>query len=113
VLHFVLPDVEDEVPHLLSTDLQLWVNLGRDTWPKIEEVVLQSQTDEEDILRGYESESAEVDEVEEVEEVEMQMDSEDEHYNDFYDDDYDMYGGYESPWLYDSDELEEIIWSFK
>ena len=98
------------MPHLLSTDLQLWVNTGRGTWPTIQEIILKSQRDEVNILPGHESEST--DEDHEVE-YEMQMDSEGEQHDDIYDDDYDMYGGYESPWLYDSDELEEIICSFR
>ena len=55
---------------LLSTDLQSWVNLGRGTWPTIQQIVIENQTEEENILLGNESEWAEEDQVEEDEETE-------------------------------------------
>ena len=88
----------------LSADLQLWVNLERGTWPTIQEIMVENQTDEENILLGHESEWAEEDHVEEDEETE----SEDEDYEDYGD---DMYGGYGSPSPYDSDELRAFIWA--
>ena len=55
---------------LLSTDLQSWVNLGRGTWPTIQQIVIENQTEEENILLGNESEWAEEDQGEEDEETE-------------------------------------------
>ena len=53
--------------HLLSTDLQSWVDLRCGTWPTIQQIVIENQTEEENILLGNESEWAEEEEVEETE----------------------------------------------
>ena len=82
----------------LSTDLQLWIYLGHGIWPPIPKIMLDNQTHKENILLSNESEWAEEDQVEE-----------DEDYDDVYDYVYGMYGGYEFPSPYDSDELEAII----
>ncbi|KAF8686922.1 hypothetical protein AX14_003756 [Amanita brunnescens Koide BX004] len=66
-LRFILPDAGDDVLHLLSTDLQSWVDLRCGTWPTIQQIVIENQTEEENILLGNESEWAEEEEVEETE----------------------------------------------
>ena len=49
-LYFYIPGIEEDMLHLLSTDLQLWVNLGHCTWPTIQEIKIRGQAGEENIL---------------------------------------------------------------
>ena len=104
-LHFVLPDAEDDVLRLLSTDLQLWVNLGSGTWPTIQQIKIENQTGEENILLGHESEWVEDEQDDEDDETESEVEDYSDPYEAF--EDYaDSYGGYDSP---SSDEFTSFL----